>query len=350
MEKSVDLGFLKNLTLGRRQSSGVMHVYPLIGENLTNDLALFEDLKFLKTTNYGEMLFENTSDKPFIIPAGYSIVTKQEAQDHALPHAVFIGPNEEKKCKDACCIQQTQCGYIDGNTLKESFSLLPVSIRRKDFYSIPGNINSRMDFSRLWSHISEFQKNLVLDGYGNLVLFFNRYMDQLATFNAEFEPVDGQIGAIILINDEVVGIEITPNHEYFKVVWNSMIRTSYGAEVLSRSLKSLIPKFKEKELLDLNDAKTVDDIFKGVKAFRNKNSANMFSRLNEIIETEFEKLETIQHMDEAYNQVFFSDRKSKNKSIVGEAFLDKSGKFVYLSMLFPISNTKDESSIGAYLT
>jgi len=349
MEKLFSLDFMKQLRLGRRQSSGVMHVYPIIGKNLSSDMAAFEDLKFLRTSDYGSMVFENKSEKPFIIPAGYSILTKQKAQDHALPHAKWIGGLKQMTYSDACCIQQTQPGYIDGEEIKEDFSLLPVSIRRNDFRNISTK-NTRMDFSRLWPYISEFQKGLVMEGYGNLVLFFNRYMDQLATFSAEFEPVEGQLGAIILINDEIVGIELTPDHNYFYAIWDTMIRNAYGAEVLSRSLKNVIPTFKNKEILDLSSASSIDDLFNLVQSSRKNNDKKMLEKINGIVSIAFQKIATID--EEEFKQIFFKGKDVDSKNLVGEAFLDKGGKLIYLSLLFSTVEkaSKDHKNLSQYLT
>ncbi|WP_206737676.1 hypothetical protein, partial [Klebsiella pneumoniae] len=100
------------------------------------------------------------------IPTGYSIITKQLAQDHALPFASLLEPNSRKEIEVACCIQKTQCGFIDGKRLKEEFSILPLYIRKQHFKKtifpngkIPVAIDD--DFSRLWEHISNFQRNLI---------------------------------------------------------------------------------------------------------------------------------------------------------------------------------------------
>lgn len=345
MNNFMNFDFFKKLTLGRRQTSGVMHVIPIIGENLTNNMASFDEVKFLKTSDYGAMVFQNSSKKPFIIPSGYSIITKQDAQDHTLPHAGFIEAGVTKVFKNACCIQQTQPGYLDGEKITEKFTLLPVSIRSADFYEIM-NKNDRFNFSRLWPHISEFQKDLVNEGSGNLVLFFNRYIDQLSSFTAEFEPVDYQIGAIIMINDTIIGIEIAPTHEYFKSIWDGLIRGAYGADVLSRSLKSLIPVYKQKTTLDLTDSKNMDDIFAAVQAFRASNSENLVNQLKELSLIDYMKFKPIIHDNGNLSQVFFSHEDEKSQ-ILGEAFLDEGGNPLYLSMLFP---EKKDKSLNKYLT
>ena len=123
---------LSQFKIGRKQQAGVMSVYPLLADDVATPLADFEDVKFIGTSDYGTMVFENKSELPFIIPTGYSVITKQLAQDHALPFASLLAPNTVRSIDEACCIQQTQGGYIDGSKVKE-FSILPLYIRKKHF-------------------------------------------------------------------------------------------------------------------------------------------------------------------------------------------------------------------------
>ena len=226
--------FLNNLTLGTAQTSGPMTVIPLLGEDATNELASFDDITFQRVRTYGSMLFENSSDKPFILPAGYAIMTKQLAQDHGSVYATLLLPELISDVNISCCIQQTQCGYIDGKGINH-FNFLPVEIRKNSVLSHTEEITS-VSFSRLWPIISEFQKKLIKSTEGNLILFFNKYMDKLLTFNAEFECVDQQRGAIIMVDNEIAGIEIAPTQDYWKHIWNPLIRDAYGSTLLKKAL------------------------------------------------------------------------------------------------------------------
>ena len=76
--------FLNDLTLGTVQKSGPMTVVPLLGKDATDTLASFSEVSFERVATYGDMVFKNESEKPFILPAGYAIMTKQAAQDHAI--------------------------------------------------------------------------------------------------------------------------------------------------------------------------------------------------------------------------------------------------------------------------
>jgi len=54
----------------------------------------------------------------------------------------------------------------------------------------------------------------------------------LEEFAAEFEPVEGQIGAIIMFSGVPVGIEIMPSEGHWETYWKHLIRGCYGAEML----------------------------------------------------------------------------------------------------------------------
>lgn len=338
--KYIDLSKFK---IGRKQQVGIMSVYPLFADDVETSLAAFEDIKFDGTIEYGTMVFTNKSDYPFIIPTGYSIITKQLAQDHALPFASLLEPNSRKEIEVACCIQKTQCGFIDGKRLKEEFSILPLYIRKQHFKKtifpngkIPVAIDN--DFSRLWKHISDFQRDLIQNDTANLVLFFNKFMDKLTRFNAEFEVLDGQRGAVILLNDRIVGIEIAPTHAYWKTVWNSLIRDCYGSEIIRLTMQNLVEEFKTStELdLDLSNCKSVEEIEKAIEVYYEKDKESFENKLREFDSID-DILEIPKHKsiieDNCYNNISYHIFKAKDKEIYGEVYCD-GDKMIYCSVLF----------------
>jgi hypothetical protein len=62
-----------------------------------------------------------------------------------------------------------------------------------------------------------------------LEFFLKHFRKELDEFVAEFECVPRQIGAIILVDDQVVGVERTPSHAYWQSVWPCLIRECYGS-------------------------------------------------------------------------------------------------------------------------
>lgn len=333
---------LSEFQIGKKQQAGVMSVYPLFAEDVDTELATFEDIRFNGTSGYGTMVFTNSSDLPFILPTGYSIITKQLAQDHALPFASLLAPDSKRYINEACCIQQTQGGYIDGSKVKE-FSILPLYIRKKHFET---NIfqkgrkpleMSPTDFARLWQHISDFQSKLVKRNEGNLVLFFNKFMSQLTQFNAEFEVMDGQRGAVIMLNDKIVGIEVAPTHAYWKTIWNSLIRDCYGSEVIRLTMQNLIEEFKasQEQEMDLSHCKSIEEIETAIADYYKANVRELEAKLEGL--NELETIEVAKSKDvirnNSYGDIAYHIIKAKDKGIYGEVYCDND-RMIYCSLLF----------------
>ncbi|WP_336770404.1 ARPP-1 family domain-containing protein [Bacillus bombysepticus] len=257
---------LQGLQYGTPQTVGIMTVIPLIGEDVSTPLGSIEDIQFVGTSNYGTMEFTNSSKLPVIIPNGYTVLTKQSAQDHSLPFAVVSKPGFNRYT-NACCVEQTQPGMIDGEKVK-GFNLLPLSIRKEHFkqYIYGQKVNSygvrSIEFSRLWDVISSFQSKLVGKHEAHLVYFFTKFVDELNRFNAEFEVVEKQRGAIIMLLDHVVGIEVLPSHKDWQAVWHKLIRDSYGSEIVRLTQLNLVKTFESKQqnTMDLSMCNSLEQI------------------------------------------------------------------------------------------
>lgn len=321
---------LNRFNIGEKQTSGIMAVYPILGDDAVTKIASFSDINFEGTVNYGEMVFSNKSDLDFIIPSGYAIITKQEAQDHGLPNAEFLKAKSSKiSFRRACCIQETQCGYISPVKATD-FRYIPLNIRKSylkdDIYK---NIDN-YSFSRLWDYIHSFQEDLVKRDESNLILFFDKYLNKLANFNAEFECVENQIGAIILLNDEIIGIEIAPSKEYWKILWKLLIRDCYGSEVIRRVENKLIDIFKDslKLKVDYSGCLNIDDI---INTF-NDSLTNEKKKGKDILDS-LSEIDFSNNSNKAYSSLNYCKIFDDNDK-VGEVFIGENSEVVYLSLLF----------------
>lgn len=329
--------------LGRKQQVGVMSVYPLLAGDVDTKIAEFEDVKFKGTSNYGTMTFNNKSEFPFIVPSGYVILTKQKAQDHCIPFASLIKPTSTRRVEQACCVQQTQAGLIDGSKIAD-FDILPFFIRKKHLEEIINNKNENNDlitleylsYDRLWDHISNFQKDLVKKQEGNLIYFFDKFMDTLTQFNAEFEVIDGQRGALIMLNDKIVGIEIAPTHAYWKSVWNNLIRDCYGSEVIRRTKFNLIKEFEASQKLDfdVSQCKSIEEIKDALNLYYSKDSEHTSELLLDFSNKEFLDVKENDVIDDnSFSNISYHIVKAKNENVYGELYQDE-GNMIYCSLLF----------------
>lgn len=236
---SVKIGdLLRGLTPGRQQVVGNMAVVPLLAE------AAYQDARFVppggagvSTKGYGKLGIRNHTDKVMLVPAGTTYIVDEKAQNHALPGVGCIKAKASREFNQAMCVQQGQGGYI---TEKEhEMMLLPQPLREKAH-----RVRRESEFGRLWPAIAEFNRTAGLPEYGDrghLEHFYQKYNKELEQFVAEFEPVPGQVGAVVLVNGRVAGVERTPSEAYFREIWRPLIRDCYGALSLIEARKTPTP-------------------------------------------------------------------------------------------------------------
>lgn len=237
------------IEIGHVQSVDEMTVIPILGDD-RGDVALPEHLKFKSTTEYGVMVFENDHiDMPAIVPTNM-MVRGKEGQDHAMSGSGIVLAKSTQSFDTACCIEESQGGYLTSDNNDED--ILPIDLR-KAFLSI--ELRKQEAYNKLWPNIKRWLKGLgVYDKkYGNenaahLQYFYDHPVFKVALeqFAAEFEPVDNQIGAIIMFSGVPVGIEVMPSNDHWEAYWKLLLRGCYGAEMIRLKM---LGKMKEAPLV-----------------------------------------------------------------------------------------------------
>lgn len=202
---------------------GYLQVIPLVSD-LSDErfVSSVEGEAEVFTTTYGTIGFRNMSNRVMIVPCHAGYVVKQAAQDHAMVHTGLVRANRERKYDTAACIQQSQGGYIQRGAHR--MFILPYALRER---ALP--LRKVKSYSKLWDAIGAFNRDLGIRGAGHLEFFLKHFRKELDEFVAEFECVSRQIGAIVLVDDRVVGLERAPSHAYWQSVWPSLIRECYGS-------------------------------------------------------------------------------------------------------------------------
>lgn len=249
---------LKGVEPGELQSVGYLQIIPLISK-LTDNRFISPLKSQVSTAGYGRLVFKNTStDKTTIIPTHAAYVTKQAAQDHAMTHLGILNAGIEKRYDTAACIQQTQGGYM--NRGEHEFFILPWSLREISLHK-----RKEHSYNKIWNDISEFNKQLGLNTSGHLEYFVKQFKKELDLFIAQFEIVPNQVGAIILINGSVVGIERAPNYQYWKELWKPLIRECYGSLSIQTAMgvwgniKDRIPTTRISMKTDVSSLENIQD-------------------------------------------------------------------------------------------
>ncbi len=236
---------------GRVQTVGPMQVVPLVSEFHDDRFAPPTEAR-IGTAGYGNLVVANSADRALLVPAGAAYMVAQKAQNHALPSAGCVPKRATRTFDTAVCVQQTQGGFIAEGA--HELMLLPAALRRAAHAE-----RLETSFQRLWPAIGAFSAAAGLENTGgHLEKFFETFRAELDHFVAEFEPVSKQVGAVVLVNGAVAGVERTPSADYFRAVWRPLIRECYGSMALVEARKGTpaVPRTR----VPLRTAANLDDL------------------------------------------------------------------------------------------
>lgn len=240
--------FLSGFEPGFPQSVGNMTVIPLLSTaNQFEGIAGAENVALAKDNNYSSLHLKPVEDLLTIVPAGFTFITKEAAQDRTVPRTQVLTGQKEVQ---AYCVQSSQGGHMQGrNTEEREVRLLPLAIRQLAFDAAPKDRSC----SALWDKLAAYNRSLGVQG-NFLVTLFNQYTEQLDAFVAQFEPISNQRGAIVLINGRVAGIDVFPSFHSYLQIWERLIRDAYGMEAIAnRSDWSLTKAFPMQEPRSVNE-------------------------------------------------------------------------------------------------
>ncbi len=253
--------FLKGLEARQPQTVANMTVIPLVAQSSEyNGVGTVNDVYLERDVAYDRMQFASGSNAPAIVPSGYTLITKEKAQDRAIASKEII-PSKAAREVNVFCVQSSQHGLMSkSNNHQREFRMLPATIRMVAYR----HRNDRQ-LSALWNSLGALNQSLGVSG--NFInSFFDEYKDRLAQFVAEFELVPFQRGAIILINDELIGVELSPNPLAFSAQWESLIRDCYGSEAIRQQSKQ--KSIDESALF--GEVDTLDDLSAKLDEIENK--------------------------------------------------------------------------------
>lgn len=224
---------LRGLVPGRMQSVGLMQIIPLIGEEATGYLS--PDEVEVESPQYGILGFMKRTKGKVIIPSGAAYMTKENAQDHTLPHPGVIAKNANvSRYNTAACIQSSMPGHMVA--AKRPFTIVPYAVKAAGL-----RVRHEVSYSKLWGFIENLNREAGLAARGHLDDFTNGFAKQLDQFVAEFEPVPQMLGAIVIVNGAVVGIERSPSYEHWLSCWKPLVRDCYGSHAMMVGRTNKIP-------------------------------------------------------------------------------------------------------------
>lgn len=226
MKDDFSLGeIISQYQIGRPQIAGYLQIIPLISSEWEEELVPPHQA-IVQSKNYGTLHFENPSESTMLIPLHATYVLKAPVQDTAMSRAGLLAPGKSEEFLSACCVQQWQPGLLTAGTYK--FGILPFELREPAL-----STRYAWDFGKLWPYIAQLNERHNLRVAGKINLFLNHFKPRLDQFVAEFEVLHKQVGAIVLLDGVVVGVEIAPSASYFRQIWETLLRDSYGSLVMS---------------------------------------------------------------------------------------------------------------------
>ena len=311
---------IKDLLSGMRfqmpQNVANMAVLPIVSDREIDELSSEMVFQIVKDTDYSRLTLENVGDKPVIVPQGTKFVTGSKGQDRTVLSSTVIKP-QEKKEMNVGCIQPSETSHIKLG--KMEFSFIPARLR------VPAILGQESgSCSVLWKDIEKYLKDIGIRG-NTMEQFYKSFDKELKEFVAQFEPVEKQLGAVIMINNEVAGIEVYPNYGSWRKIWRLLIRDSYGADALTLIKANKIMCYKP--VIDSDKVSTTKDIISQVLGIK----ANFVSFMNQKIEP---FLEQEVEMTEKEVSSGFKVYNLRSPNLLGQAIIRTEGnKIVYISLL-----------------
>ena len=204
------------------QSAGYMQVIPLLSEKGGGKELLTPKELTVEAPRYGVLAFENPHNSYALVPSHTCYYHSGPFQDLAMTHAGIVGPKARVQYDSATCVQQYQPGNLPRG--QHAFQILPYGLRDAALMS-----RYYVSDGKLWEPIGALNEKLGLRKFGQVRFFVNHFLHELDQFVAEFECVPEQVGAIILVDGRIAGIEYTPSPTFWASIWRRVLRDCYGA-------------------------------------------------------------------------------------------------------------------------
>jgi len=218
-----DLGSYR---FGTPQRSGPMTMVPIFGTDHNGKFTYPRSgLKLSKVKGYGNMELSNPSATGVAIVPLHMGYIQDQAQNHALCRSAFIAAGQKVMFEDACCVQESQGGYLEGR--EQWFFILPLALREEAL-----KLRGQKNYGKLWKAITSLNEEHGLGSRGHLEQILSRERAYLTQWQSRLELLPEQTGALFLIGDKLVGVEMSPSAGYFQEMWMPLVCFCYGTAAM----------------------------------------------------------------------------------------------------------------------
>jgi len=310
---------MAGLEPGMPQIVGNMAVIPLVSaQTELSGISGAENIGFAGDNDYNTLHLTTVEDALTVVPAGFTYITEESAQDRSIPSVNVIEKATELQ---AYCVQSSQHGFMrSGNDSKREMHLLPLAIRHAAFNSY------RVDkkYSGLWEVLRIYNSSLNVSG-NFLTSLFNKYQAELEQFVAQFEPIHGQRGSIVLINGQVKGIDIFPSFKSFLSIWKVLIRDSYGMQAIQERNNS-----RELTIFPLESVTSPAELLQAVENQISAEKSWAYNITRACVEQESKVIQDQQYNSKQVGIVHTKDIRSEE--LEGQVVHDSSDRLIYMSL------------------
>ncbi len=297
---------------GIPQQSGAMTVLPIFGTDIQGRfVSPLSGLKLSQVRGYGNMELSNPSASGIAIAPLHMGYIQDKAQNHALCRSAFIGAGQKLMFEDACCVQASQGGYLEGR--EQWFFILPLPLREKALA-----LRGQAGYSKLWDDISQLNQQLGLANRGHLEEILSKKRAFLTQYQSRLELLPQQTGALFFIKDKLAGVEIAPSVAYFQELWMPLVCFCYGVAAMHEE-----KDFEVKPLIDFT-ASNLKELRSQLQQSRLRHQEQVRNWLAEIPVEQFEVQEEERFLELRLQTVI-------GNNFVGQ-FVEEEGRLVYASM------------------
>jgi len=309
---------LKGYKLGTPQTVANMRVLPILTDTPFTKISGMENVYLKRDMAYQTLLMATKTEVIAVIPQGIMYITSEQAQDRAIPSAHII---KTQLKVNADCLQPSQGGYLASQKKDREYGILPRSLRL-----VALEVRADDNYDSIWGAIEKFMKEVGMTGR-ELKNFFLKYKEELETFVAQFEPVDKQVGAVFIVNDVVLGIEVMPNYDIWQEMWRPIVRDCYGSEAITFQKKGLfLPSAQF--LLKKGEVEDISDLESEVERVRNEERAMTTQLVTDLVSTDFEQ-EVEEELEDFTLYTLTSER------LTGQGATHGPERFIYVSLMTP---------------
>lgn len=244
---------LTDYQLGQPQRAGALTMVPVFGPSHPGIASPRSGVKLSQVKGYGNVELTNSGGTAVALVPLHIGYIQDGAQNHALCRAGFLAPGQKLVFEDACCVQESQGGYLAERD--QWFFILPLELRTQAL-ALRGTKN----YSKLWPTIARLNEHYGMPSRGHLEQLLSRKRAVLTQYQSRLELSAGQVGALFFIDSRLAGVEIAPNPRYLAEMWMALVCFAYGPAAWHAS--------KPMSYGDLYDVSTLDGLRAALAADR----------------------------------------------------------------------------------